>query len=155
MKKKRFKDKCYWCGKNRCKKTHGLERTAYVVEHHVRAVGLLSGKLKLKRRHIDWEREDAKAHAYRYEAEIDKLMAVPKDQLTMEQHRLKGYFREYRKSMNDDEAWERAKKETKRVASQSRYIFPSFNKTEVRNIARYRPKKSWSHFSAPIQWKDR
>lgn len=127
-----FYDPCFWCGKDKCRKGHGLEIADYRVSLHFRAVDSLAKGLSLMYDMLP---------ALVYRKHVEKLFALKPDQMGMEEHRRKKYYRQFSKSMSGDQAWLAAKKAADKEARRARFVFPHFSRQENQNIARYRPRR--------------
>jgi hypothetical protein len=79
-----------------------------------------------------------------YEPEIRELMAKKPSELSMADHRLKGLYVRYKKTMPKKLAWERAVEEALKVEKRARRTFPRFSPEESLRIRAYHPKHRWT-----------
>src|SRR5665213_398151 len=93
-----MKDLCYWCSQNRCRRTHGLEMAEY----------------RTKLRMVAEKELRSKVEKYRHRSEYvsgfpwEVLVKLNPKYMTMEEHWLKGFYLQNKKTMTEREAYEKA-----------------------------------------------
>ena len=72
---------------------------------------------------------------------IRELMSKKPEDMTMADHRLKGLYVRYKKTMKQKEAWERAVEEAGKIEKRARREYPRFSPEEKANINAYKSKE--------------
>lgn len=103
-----------------------MEMAEYRTELHMRAEAELRSKVGL--------------HVWPLPAVIGELLALKPEAMTIDDHRLKGFYLTNKKTMREYEAWELAQEQLVKLKKRSRFIYPVFGKEQLKKISAYQPK---------------
>src|SRR5665213_1441720 len=137
-----MKDLCYWCSQNRCRRTHGLEMAEY----------------RTKLRMVAEKELRSKVEKYRHRSEYvsgfpwEVLVKLNPKYMTMEEHWLKGFYLQNKKTMTEREAYEKALGQLETLQKRRSYLYPTFGKEEMKKINAYRPKNKLVGKSGQNTW---
>lgn len=148
--KYKFVDHCYWCHDIRCKRSHGLEMAEYRAKLKLRAKRRLGFPRKITFKWPEHHRGKKVTLAFEHlvwawlaqdNPEAVRLLSLRPEQMTMADHRLKGHYLRFRKTMESDDAWEAAHELSAKESNRSRNEFPRFTEVERLNIKRFKGRR--------------
>ena len=79
-------------------------------------------------------------HVWPLPAAVAELLAMKPEQMTIDDHRLKGFYLANKKTMAEYQAWELAHEQLVKLKKRARFIYPVFGKEGIKKINAYRPK---------------
>lgn len=81
--------------------------------------------------------------------QIQDLLSLTRNQLSMYEHWLKAAFLEARKTMDDETAWRVAKAHARKARKRDKWVIPEFTDAERRRIIAWQPRTrkqgSWAY----------
>jgi hypothetical protein len=71
---------------------------------------------------------------------VQELLTKKPEDLSMDDHRLKGFYLANKKTMCGYDAWELAREQLKKIKKRSSFIYPQFGKESMAKIQGYKPE---------------